>query len=71
MIDEDHECTEWDWMPTCADSDDPLDEALCCTECGSVRWTAREIFNMEIAPRTITINPSEVAAMADKLGEVL
>ena len=38
-----HVCTDWDWYNPDLHSEDPMDEVLACTECGCVKWTAREI----------------------------
>ena len=38
-------CThpDFDWFNPDLNSDDPMDEVLACTECGYVKWTARDV----------------------------
>lgn len=40
---DDHTCTDFDWFQPNLDTDDSADEVLACTECGRVKWTAREV----------------------------
>ena len=40
---DDHTCTDWEWFNPDIHSNDDMDEVLACTECGKVKWTAREI----------------------------
>lgn len=47
-------CThpDFDWFNPDLNSDDPMDEILACTECGYVRYTARQIeMSKEVAER--------------------
>jgi hypothetical protein len=34
---------DFDWFNPYIDDDDPDNEVLACTECGWVRWTARDL----------------------------
>ena len=34
---------DFEWFNPYLDSDDDMDEVLACTECGWVKWTAREV----------------------------
>jgi len=43
---------DFDWFNPDLNSDDPMDEVLACTECGYVRYIARQIeMSKEVAER--------------------
>lgn len=42
-----HICTDFDWFNPDINSDNDMDEVLACTECGRIKWTARELEKRE------------------------
>jgi hypothetical protein len=70
IVEEQNEpCTypDFDWFNPDLNSDDPMDEVLACTECGYVRYTARQIeMSKEVAER-LTAKRKEPKRVVDHI----
>ena len=58
---------DFDWFNPDLNSDDPMDEVLACTECGYVRYTARQIERSKEVAERLTAKRKETRHSLDHI----